>query len=495
MPFKINSTWKFLCIFLLTTLTVFLMHLGWRSWLLHVPQPLPSTSMLSFSQKNSLERGEYYEISVPPTGGAKYTSADYRLWIPNGVEKVRGLIVKQHGCGGDAATEFGLVHANDLQWQSLAIKHQLAILGSKYPTNYDDKSTDDPCANWVAIDRGSEEALFKALREFAQNSRHPELATKLPWVLWGHSGGADWAIQMLQKYPERTIALAIMRCGAALISHSKPSELLTANINPAVLQVPVLFALGEKGSSKDVVYECIDIPKQIFSRFRKAGALWAIAEEAEEGHLSTDTRFLAIPYLDSILTSRLTNDGTELRQIDQAKGWLANSSDNSISAISQYQGNPLESSWLPNQETSYKWQEYVTTPSFWNQMKYKFCSNKMIASILGAPHLDNSCYPHKISLTQKPSTPTDVRVIKINPNENLLTWNLIPDLENGLPHFRIYRNNNLVATLQGQEHNGVDEPKQPRVVLEFRDRVTTSNDVYTVSALNSLGESISQASH
>lgn len=468
------------------------MHLGWRTWFLSVPQPLPQTSIISFGQKNSLERGKYYEISVPPTGEAKYISADYRLWIPNGVETVRGLIVRQHGCSGSAASELGLAYANDLQWQALAIKHQLAILGSKYPTDYNDKSTNDPCANWAVIDRGSEEALFKALRDFAQNSRHPELATKLPWVLWGHSGGADWAIQMLQKYPERTIALVVMRCGAALISYPKPSELLTSNINPAILQVPVLFALGEKGSSKDVVYECIDIPKQVFSRFKKAGALWAIAEEADEGHFSTETRLLAIPYLDSILTSRLATDGTELRQMDEANGWLANSSDHSISAISQYKGNPLEASWLPNQETSYKWQEYVTPPSFWNQMKYKFCSNKMLTSILGAPHLTNSCYPHKISPTQKPANPNDVRVIKVSPTENLLTWSFTPDLENGLPHFRIYRNNNLVATLQGQERNGGDEPEPPHVVLEFR--ITNPNDIYTVSTFNELGESVSQPS-
>ena len=74
-------------------------------------------------------------------------------------------------------------------------------------------------------------------------------------------------------------------------------------------------------------------------------------------------------------------------------------------------------------------------------------------------------------------------------------WNFTPDLENGLPKFRIYRNNSLIATLQGQERDGGDAPIYPHVVLEFRDKSTGENDIYAVSAFNSLGENISQSSH
>ncbi len=494
LPFRVNIKWKFLSIFLVVVLTVFLLHFGWASWLLSIPQPLPQKSIISTGQTSSLERGIYYEISVPPTSSAKYISADYRIWIPNGVETVRGVLVKQHGCGGDAATDMGLVYANDLQWQALATKHQLAILGSKYPTDYQTvgRYPDDPCNSWAVIDRGSEEAFLKSLYEFGQKSHHPEL-DKLPWVLWGFSGGADWAMQMAQKYPERTIASVLMRCGGVLISPSEPSQLLTSNVNPVTLGVPVLFTVGEKENA-DLFDECLNLPKKVFSRFRKAGGLWAIAVEADMGHGSTDTRLLAIPYLDSILTARLATDSTKLRQVDEAKGWLANPVTHEIAPINQYKGDALQAAWLTDRETAYKWQAYITTPNLWDKLRYRFCSSKKLLTLLGAPHLSESCYPDRVSPTRKPDAPTDLRVIRIGANEVVLTWNFIPDLENGLPKFRIYRNNSLIATLQGQERDGGDAPIYSHVVLEFRDKAAGENGIYTVSAFNSLGENISQSS-
>lgn len=496
LPFRANIKWKFLCIFLFVALTVFLLHLGWAKWLLSVPQPLPQKSTISTGRKNSLERGDYHETSIPPTGSAKYISADYRIWIPNGVKTVRGVIVKQHGCGGDAATDMGLAYANDLQWQALAIKHQLALLGSKYPTDYQTvgRYPDDPCNIWGVIDRGSEDAFLKALYELGQKSHHPELE-KIPWVLWGYSGGADWAVQMSQKYPDRTIALIAQRGGGVKISPSEPIKLLTSDINPAVFGMPVLYTLGGSEAVGTVYFdEGLDLPKKVFYRFRKAGALWAIALEADMGHGSTDSRLLTIPYLDSILTTRLTTNSIKLLQLDEAKGWLANPVTHEIAPINQYKGDPLQAAWLPDQETAYKWQGYVTTPSLWDKVRYGFCSSKKLLTLLGVPHLSETCYPDRVSPTRKPDAPTDVRAVRVSATEIVLTWNFTPDLENGLPKFRVYRNNLLISTLQGQERDGGDAPIYPHVVLEFRDEAAGENDVYTVSAFNILGENISQSS-
>jgi len=473
---------KFLCTFLLVFLIAFILHLEWRKWLLSVPQPLPQVSTIPFKERDSLQQGEYYEISVPPTGAAKYVSADYRIWIPNGVQTIRSLIVKQHGCGGDPSKEMGLVYANDLQWQALAIKHQSALLGSKYPGN---------CNNWGNINLGSEDAFLNALNNFAQKTRHPELA-KLPWILWGYSAGADWVIQMSQKYPDRTIAVVAMRCGGVHTSLSEPnSKFLTSDINPLVLEVPTMFAVGDQ--DKGNFDECVSLPKKVFSRFRKASALWTFAVEANADHGSTDTRLLAIPYLDEILTLRLTTDSGKLSQIDESKGWLANPSTLEISPASQYKGDPLEASWLPDKETAYRWKEYNTTPSLWNQVRYKVCSNKILATLLNAPYLTESCYPDKILPTKSPAVPTDVRALQVGETEALLTWNFTPDLENGLPQFRIYRNNLMIATLQGQEHNNSDGPEPSHVVLEFRDKETIPKAIYTISAFNALGENVSQS--
>ena len=97
------------------------------------------------------------------------------------------------------------------------------------------------------------------------------------------------------------------------------------------------------------------------------------------------------------------------------------------------------------------------------------------------------------SAPPKPAAPTKICATKIGATEVLLTWNFTPDLENGLPSFRIYRNESLLKTFQGQRHNFGDAPEPPNVALEFRDKNAMPNPIYTVTAFNVLGDSASQS--
>jgi pimeloyl-ACP methyl ester carboxylesterase len=426
---------KFLAAFFLLLVLAYFFR---QRWLLNLPQLLPSKATVSGS--SSLLRGSYYEVSIPPTKEAKYKSAKYRLWVPDGVKTLRGLIVKQHGCG-DAAAASGLEHANDLQWQTLALKHQFALLGTEILNG------DRPCEYWALINYGSGEAFLKALDAFAKKSQHAEL-TEVPWALWGHSGGADWVAQMLQQYPERTIAVVAVRGGGFPL----------LGTNPTLAGIPVLFASGEKDPYAS---ETLELPKQVFLRYRKINAVWAFAIEANTAHESGDTRFLAIPYLDAAIGDRLASDSNQLNLVKADRGWLGNTGTHMIAPINLYEGNPLEAVWLPNEETARKWQKYVKTG--------------------------------KIPATRKPAAPTNLSVTRIGTTEALLTWKYIPDLENGLPSFRIYRNSSLIQTLKGQEHNFGDAAEPPNVVLEFRDKNATLNSIYTVTAFNDLGEMVAHS--
>lgn len=147
--------------------------------------------------------GQYYEASVQPQAKDQFKSAKYRLWLPPGLMKIKGIIIKQHGCGVGASSH-GLNHANDLQWQSLAQKHHMALLGTEL-------TNDELCAQWFNLSGGSDQALLRALDILATNTNHPELST-VPWALWGHSGGGFWCTSMLFAYPER-ILCAIPRSG------------------------------------------------------------------------------------------------------------------------------------------------------------------------------------------------------------------------------------------------------------------------------------------
>jgi hypothetical protein len=413
--------------------------ISWEKWLLTVAVPLPQKA--TAIGDSSILLGSYYEVSIPPSKEDEYQSALYRIWIPKNVKTIRGLIVKQHGCGDPAAAS-GLDHAKDLQWQALAAKHNLALLGTKYLNG------DNPCENWVLINYGSGDAFLKALRAFAEKSQHPELEM-VPWVIWGHSGGADWGIQMLQEYPERTIAAIAARGGALNLLGS----------NPTLANIPVLFAIGEKDTLS--VKELQDLPRRAFLRYRKMDAPWALAIEAQTGHETGDTRLLAIPYLDAILTARLSKTGNKLLPIDKTQGWLGDTVANKITPASQFEGNHHEAAWLPNEETAHKWHEYVTKG--------------------------------KISPTRKPFAPTNLRIVSTGQTKALLTWCYTPDLENGLPSFHVYRDGVLIKTFRGQEHNFGDVPKPANVLLEFTDNEAKSNSTYTVGSFNLLGENVSSS--
>ncbi len=423
----------------ITCLTIAIVLFGWKQWRSTKSEPLPP--QVTVAGTSNILRGQYYAASIPPATGDSYQSADFRLWVPADIPILRGLIIKQHGCGDDAAST-GLEHANDLQWQALALKHQFALLGTKFPTGK------QPCESWALINNGSGSALIKALDLLGTQSKHLEL-NRVPWALWGHSGGADWITQLLQQYPDRTIAAIAARGGGFLF----------LGTNPTLANIPVLFALGAKDNI--LVKETQTLPTQAFQRYRKLAAPWAIASAANTGHELGDTRFLAIPYFDAIIPQRLPAQGNELRSIDPNLGWLGNVATNEISPIAKFTGERLEAAWLPNEATARKWQQYLTTG--------------------------------KIPPTQKPQPPTNFQATRRDSNTVLLTWKYQPDLESGLPAFRIDRNKSTIATIPKPRHSAGDAPDSPPSVLEFADKNATLNASYAIVAINDLGESNSES--
>ena len=429
---------RLVAIFCLTIVLLAIGSISWKKWLESKPQAvvLPATA----TGRSSIIAGSYYQASMPPEKDDDYQSADFRMWIPQNVQTIRGVIVKQHGCG-DPAAATGLDHANDLQWQALATKHQFGLLGSKFTTGK------QYCEYWMIANYGSGAALIRALNNFAKQSQHPEIE-RVPWAIWGHSGGADWGIQMMQQYPDRTIAAIAARGGAFFL----------LGTNPSIANVPVLFALGEK--DRVAVSGTQDLPIQAFKRYRKSAALWTLAIEAKAGHELSDTRLLAIPYFDALITQRLPAQGNDLQPIDPARGWLGNIDTHQIAPVAKFAGNPLAAAWLPNEETARKWQQYVTTG--------------------------------KIAPTHKPRSPTDLQAIRRDSNTVFLTWKYQPDLESGLPAFRIERQKSAIATIPKPSHNFGDAPDPPHPVLEFSDKNATLNASYSIVALNELGESRSE---
>ena len=138
-----------------------------------------------------------YEASKEP--GELVFGVNYTIWIPPTANKVRGIIVHQHGCG-EGSCKSGLSGAYDLHWQALAEKHHCALMAPSY-----EQPAKADCQLWCDPRNGSSDAFHQALRDLGESSNHPELAD-VPWALWGHSGGGHWAGGMVLLHPEKVAA-------------------------------------------------------------------------------------------------------------------------------------------------------------------------------------------------------------------------------------------------------------------------------------------------
>ena len=93
---------------------------------------LLALGLIAFA-RSTLAAGQYIKIDYPASTATNelQVAVAYELWIPDGVQTVRGIIVHQHGAGTTASIE-GSTAAHDLHWQALAKKWDCALWGSSY---------------------------------------------------------------------------------------------------------------------------------------------------------------------------------------------------------------------------------------------------------------------------------------------------------------------------------------------------------------------------
>jgi poly(3-hydroxybutyrate) depolymerase len=361
----------------------------------------------------------YFDVAITPSASDRFTAAEYHLWVPEGKGALRGVIVRQHGCG-NGATANGHTLAHDAQWQALARKHRCALLGTRMMPR-------EQCQDWSDPANGSGEALVEALRRLGDKSGHPELASA-PWVLWGHSGGGYWSASMAYRYPERTLAAVPARCRLPVRDGKAATVLTWMNGLPkgepsaVVAAVPFLWAPG----GKDPLVNEKDDPRDAFAH--PDSAPWALAVAPEAGHETGDLRTLAIPYLDAVLSLRLPEKaGKALRPLAVSKGWRGNIRTGEIAPVSEYRGDPKTAAWLPDERTARRWKEYISTGT--------------IAPPVSAP-----------------PPPVNVRAKRTAAGTEL-TWDATNEPGVPLPTFSIYRGTDRVGTLKPPSHGYGDEPR------------------------------------
>ena len=233
---------------------------------------------------------------------------NYTIWIPKDVKSLRGVIVHQHGCG-EGSCKSGLTGAYDLHWQALAKKHDCALLAPSY-----EQPEKADCQMWCDPRNGSDMAFQKCLLELGEKSGHHELS-KVPWALWGHSGGGHWAGGMVLLHPDR-VAAAWLRSGVPLLKEDRDRATIKSHtLSDAALQVPVMCNPGtqEGVTVKDGRFAGVWPANEAFFRdVRSKGGLIGVAVDPLTAHECGNQRYFAIPWLNACLRVRLSKDNAEV---------------------------------------------------------------------------------------------------------------------------------------------------------------------------------------
>lgn len=299
-------------------------------------------------------RGTLHHLYFPASKNEAELSlaVDYYLWIPEGVEKLRGVIVHQHGCG-DGASKGGATAANDLHWQELARKWDCALLGSSY-----EGRAGTECRLWCDPRNGSADRFVQALNDFATKTGRNEVA-EVPWCLWGHSGGGYWASIMQALYPERIVAIWL-QSGQAY-SRWTSGEAPSLEVPKAAYKIPVVACPGFKEKDHERFQVAWNGCFAMFQEYRRHNAPFIFAPDPRTGHECGDSRYLAIPFFDACLQLRLPAAEGTSTELKDVRGFVANLDGTNVQPVKEYQGDPSDVVWLPTKEFAKPFKEFIET--------------------------------------------------------------------------------------------------------------------------------------
>lgn len=403
-----------------------------------------------------------YEASEIP--GQLIFPVAYTIWIPPKVEKLRGVIVHQHGCG-EGSCKSGQSGAFDLHWQALARQHQCALLAPSY-----EQPQGANCQMWCDPRNGSAETFTQALVDLGKLAGHPEL-NEVPWALWGHSGGGHWAGGMLMLYPERIIAVWL-RSGVPLFEAVEGRNITPHALPKEALKVPVMCNLGTKEGVSDKNGRFAGVwpsNQTFFHRMRSAGGLVGVAIDPLTSHECGNQRYLAIPWFDACLRRRLpAQRGAAIKDLNPREGWLTPLVTDASGVVqpvpaAEFKGDLKTSLWLPDRQVAFDWMQYVTDT--------------------------------EVTDATLPPAPTSVAV-----EDGHLVWAAEADLQSGIAYFLVERDGVEIAKVPGKATNPFgrtlfqglqysDTPTVPLVEMRFRlDENHPSEAIrYAVRTVNTVG--------
>ena len=287
-------------------------------------------AFLCWTYSLALASAATYDHESRQSVGTGWQAAQFRCYVADNVQKVRGIFVLTPGTNTD-----GRGAVDETLWQSLAAKHRFALVGCFFNEILTGIDYD------IAF-KGSGELLLDAIDAFAGQAQHPEMKNA-PLALWGFSAGGEFNYSFTSWKPNRVIAFVV----------NKVEDFQSYSDERKMLKVPGIYFFGGKDLAQRV-----RAVTEAFQKGRARDALLCLVPEKNVGHAVGNSLDMAIPFLEAVIDRRLREDGA-LQDMKLEDGWLGNLNSGNVSPASKYAGEKEAASWLPDEVTALKWKEFI----------------------------------------------------------------------------------------------------------------------------------------
>jgi dienelactone hydrolase len=279
-------------------------------------------------------RAATLDESDPP--GAGYDKAEFRFWFPDEGGPLRALVILVPGSNGD-----GRAQVDEPFWREFATRLHLGLVGCRFTDKQHDQMF---IVRYVDVSKGTGPALLNALTSFASRSGHAEVGSA-PLLLWGMSAGGEFNYEFVAWKPERVAAFVV----------NKGNVYYTALASEAARRVPGILFTGET----DLEYRIAAV-NGLFAINRRAGALWAIAQEPGVGHAVGRSRDLAAILFEDMLAARAAGSAP----LEEKAGYFGDPKAGTIQAAAGIKTPATPTAWLPTERLAKAWQAVVTGKPF-----------------------------------------------------------------------------------------------------------------------------------
>jgi hypothetical protein len=258
-----------------------------------------------------------------------------RLWMPPGLQTVKGILIYGNGAGADERS------AATAPWlQQFAQMHNFALIATSM---------------WGNLSGGEIATWDAHLAALGSESGHPELINA-PWAPIGFSNGGQMSYGFNALRPEKTIAFITNK--GCCYNNLLPPE--------ASLKTPGILIAGELDTAvrRDNI-------RNLFNNNRARGALWSWVEQEGVGHAGL-AHELMLPFMDEAIRLRYpanqaptATTGVTLLDVVPTDGWLVDQSTwhsglTKIASHDQYAGNKALAGWLVDQNVAYMYRAFST---------------------------------------------------------------------------------------------------------------------------------------